>query len=517
VAPDLTTDPNYPAMVAYLRAVFPAAQIGIVWMGVVLVADYDYQDTSGGGCGSGWDTLLDNLWWLYHFAWASRPANAFIYCGLLIDNQTLVPVDTSGCGRSGQPIAAGVLNTRSGETIADEMGHNFGRGHAPCGVPDPDEGWPNMTYPEATIGEVGVNVLTGTTYDPAAPGDQGDPTKTWDFMSYCQPEWISPYTWARILTAMPDTAAAMSEAAPSPHIAVSGWVTEEGITLRPFWVLELPAGEHGGQGTGAYGVELQGAGGAVLFLRRFDVPQPSGFPDHSVGDFQELMPFPTGTKRIVFRHGTGTLRVVNVSPNRPGVTVTAPNGGQVWNGPGPYTVTWRMDDADGDPLTAAVLYSTDGGATWQPLAVNVQGRSLTLDATGLPGSDQALIQVRVTDGVNTVSDASDAVFRVARKAPAVFVLAPSDRQVLRPDEALVLSGLATDPEQGSLRGEALSWRSDRDGLLGTGENVAVPSLSRGAQSITLTATGQDGKASSRSVHVFVGYSFHLPLVARAAP
>ncbi len=41
---------------------------------------------------------------------------------------------------------------------------------------------------------------------------------------------------------------------------------------------------------------------------------------------------------------------------------------------GTVTLAWSASDADGDPLTFAVLYSRDGGATYQPVQMSVTGR-----------------------------------------------------------------------------------------------------------------------------------------------
>ena len=41
---------------------------------------------------------------------------------------------------------------------------------------------------------------------------------------------------------------------------------------------------------------------------------------------------------------------------------------------GTVTLAWSASDADGDPLTFAVLYSRDGGVTYQPVQMNATGR-----------------------------------------------------------------------------------------------------------------------------------------------
>ncbi|HBY99464.1 MAG TPA: hypothetical protein DEP84_36925, partial [Chloroflexi bacterium] len=81
--------------------------------------------------------------------------------------------------------AAGEVN--QGWVMAQEIGHTCGRGHAPCSVPDPDPNYPNydMSTP-ASIGEYGFDIVTSDVKDPATYRD---------FMSYCTPSWVSPYTY----------------------------------------------------------------------------------------------------------------------------------------------------------------------------------------------------------------------------------------------------------------------------------------------------------------------------------
>lgn len=69
------------------------------------------------------------------------------------------------------------------ETIVHELGHNQGRPHSPCGGPDgPD---PDYPYEAAAIGAWGFNVLTGQWFPPSRK----------DYMSYCNPTWVSDWTW----------------------------------------------------------------------------------------------------------------------------------------------------------------------------------------------------------------------------------------------------------------------------------------------------------------------------------
>jgi hypothetical protein len=72
----------------------------------------------------------------------------------------------------------------SKDTFVHEVGHNQGRPHSPCGGPDgPD---PNYPHDNAAIGVYGFNIMTGEFYSP---------TNRRDYMSYCNPTWVSDWTW----------------------------------------------------------------------------------------------------------------------------------------------------------------------------------------------------------------------------------------------------------------------------------------------------------------------------------
>jgi len=74
------------------------------------------------------------------------------------------------------------------EVYAHELGHNFGRSHAPCGGPaNPDPLYP---YTNGDIGMYGYDLATSQL---KAPGSFKD------IMGYCSPNWISDYTYAAML------------------------------------------------------------------------------------------------------------------------------------------------------------------------------------------------------------------------------------------------------------------------------------------------------------------------------
>jgi hypothetical protein len=151
--------------------------------------------------GNGWEELLQALVArrasdgapddVYYFG-AVSPADTFSYfcqagCIAGLSNIGENPSDATarasiGLGFSGQPSAT---------TMAHEIGHAHGRAHAPCGgAAQPD---PQFPYSGGDIGDWGYDLHLKQLY---APGEGKD------LMGYCQPTWISDYSYKALYERM---------------------------------------------------------------------------------------------------------------------------------------------------------------------------------------------------------------------------------------------------------------------------------------------------------------------------
>lgn len=347
--------------------------------------------------------------------------------------------------------------------------------------------------------------------------------QTPDFMSYCSAsgnprQWFSPYRWqawvdtfrtdnrgasSRSMTASPLTGnrnELMLGRGPSPveSFYVLGRIYPDGggelgqVLRQPGLPPLEPA-------TGDYTVRVLDCGGAVVAQ---DGVSPTFADDHAAAlehaAFSVILPAPSSACAIELGRGGKVIDRRAISANAPFVDLVSPNGGELWS-TGTETVRWQAGDVDGDPLRFTLLYSPDGGMTWQPLATGIETEEYAVDVSGLPGSEDARLRVLATDGIHTGEDDSDASFTVARKPPAVEIVAPADNAIVEADEPLTLQGLARDTLGLPLAGDRLVWYVDGE-IVGQGNSLRV-NLDPADHLIELTARGDDDMLATAAVSI----------------
>lgn len=183
-------------------------------------APYTFSGTLSGSSTSGWSTLLQDIAAVrasdgssrYYYGWVDVSYNAGI----------------AGIGYVGAPTATG--RNDSLQTLVHELGHNFGRQHAPCGT----SGDPNYPYANARLGTWGYDLQSKNLVAPTA---------NYDLMSYCNPSWVSDYTYERVQTYLENKPpSALVAQGDEPLMLVAGRIdTDENVELRPVQRLTAPA------------------------------------------------------------------------------------------------------------------------------------------------------------------------------------------------------------------------------------------------------------------------------------
>lgn len=137
-----------------------------------------------------------------------------------------------GCGGGG--VGVGIV--RAGGTAAHEIGHALGRRHAPCdnvtrcSTPkNTDGGYPVYSgFDSDSIGEFGFDPTT-------AFGTVMDPANAHDFMSYSPLDWVSPYTYKALMSAVPGSTLSAAGGASRRAAAGAEWPGRTGDS-RAEWI-----------------------------------------------------------------------------------------------------------------------------------------------------------------------------------------------------------------------------------------------------------------------------------------
>ena len=96
------------------------------------------------------------------------------------------------------------------------------------------------------------------------------------------------------------------------------------------------------------------------------------------------------------------------------ITITSPNGSEVWQGLSTHSITWNPAGTSG---IFNLYYSTDNGSTFNTIATNVAANNYTWQVPNNP-STQAL--VKVTDATTACQlDLSNAVFTISPAQPVL--------------------------------------------------------------------------------------------------
>lgn len=414
-------------------------------------------------------------------------------------------------------VASGPTGTPSGSFAWDtdgsygdwygghEIGHTRNRYHAEfCGA----TGGATYPYPNGRISPAltgntaiyGFDIGNRTIYDP-----------NWkDVMTYCQNQWVSDFTYEGIRSYLASLGLAEAAAAPvasNSFLLVGGLVDLDSKTgaLNDVSLIEQPS-EQPLPVPGDWTIALVGASGAVLATYPFspdeltDAEESPGHP----AIVSEIVPWVSGATRVELRYGSNVVDARNTSAHAPEVTITAPQAGQQL-GRGPFTFSWSATDADGNPLTYSVLYSNDGGQTWNALTTALTEQQFTIDTRLLPGGSLSRLRVVASDGLLS-GVATSENFVVPTTPPQVTIAAPAEAETFFPAQLVTLQGSAYDAEDGQLDGASLHWSSDRDGDLGTGPVLSTVNLSTGTHVITLSATDSQGQTSQaqRTIYVLAG-------------
>jgi hypothetical protein len=396
----------------------------------------------------------------------------------------------------GPDRAAGVVF--SGPTMAQEIGHTCGRAHAPCGVGNADPTYPDYTpHASGSIGEFGFDVIESVVHDP---------TRTYDFMSYCGPTWVSPYTYEGLMNCFPSPGSGGG----APAERLPGWRREllnlfitifrDGrvVARGPGFHLPGQPPESAGDPT-PYFVELLDEAGRILEAQRLRLVDVHRSLDDASLDFLVVLPWRASPRKLVVKREREVLYTVEVADDSPKVAFRADLVGKTLAGE--QQIAWRAQGG-AKSLSYFLRYSHDDGITWRRLAGPVGDNQHMVNFDALPGGDACRLQVLASGGLRTGAVTSGP-FAVARKPRRPVVLSPRDGETFDRGATVHLHGAAVAPGGESAPVQALAWESSIDGQLGTGTPLLIHTLTPGRHCVTLRADDGCGGEASTNIRITV--------------
>jgi hypothetical protein len=339
-----------PSYLLMLNAVYP---IGAPELSVAAPLSTDASFVVGGvvGAASFWSTVLAELDLArvldatnpsaYWYGVVPPPAATSFPAGMLT-GMAFTPSDGAATG-AGTRTAVGIqagwpgFQNQATLTVAHEIGHTFGRRHAPCAT-STDELDPNYPHSGGVTGEIGHNVYMWS--NGGVAGAPAFAPTTLDIMAPCGIQrWVSEYTYRGVLTFRGVAAAVSLPQDPAAHaLIVRGSVSPSGdVVLEPAFVTTARSTrpEHAGQ----YRLRVTSVDGALLYTAAF---APSALGDaHGVGHFLFSIPLTsetqigaievTGPNGIVRRTRSLALpsalepSVARIAPDRARITCADPS------------------------------------------------------------------------------------------------------------------------------------------------------------------------------------------------
>jgi len=297
----------------------------------------------------------------------------------------------------------GAAHSGASQTNAHEVGHNHGRLHAPgCDASGADSAFPYVSNGKGYIGNsahpnYGFDIKTQAIYPYAT---------YYDIMGYCNPQWISDYTYEALLAYAQSQRAVESAAVQSERVLLlSGQIDPANgrVTFRPAYVLDTPGGAQLPD-PGEYTLELLDANGEVIGAYPFAPARATADPlgdktAFEIASFHLTLPYAEEVASIRVCRDDVILGKLEASTRAPslegGLSALDADSRSM-------RVNWSGHAAEGVSLRYLVRASTDGGTTWQAIGVDLSTPTIDLNPNDF-GGQGVLVQVLASDGLRTAS------------------------------------------------------------------------------------------------------------------
>jgi hypothetical protein len=486
---------------------FPYFEAIILGTEVTSSSAFAMVSANPGGCNPAWSSLVANLN-------VTRIFTALFQLGDIVFGmvpQAAIPPGTqklnSGCGRG---AGGGFVGYNS--TFAHEIGHLYGRLHvAVAGDMFNDPDYPRYGGSARSIGEVGID--TGT-----APPTLYEPSSSDDIMSYGKDQWISPYTYQKILDARD-----MHQSAPvdprrlRPVLVVDFRVLravrgQSLVEVRKAARIDATgmAPAHPEGAVSPVSIDLLDGNGRILATHHC-----TWVPAHGGGrcgcgcgggpvplerepwlDFQEVIEWPEeGVASIAFHRGEEPFHTITVG-EAPLVAIEGPERRE-------GSLVVRVDTSHPrERVSVVLLFSADEGLTWQPIAFDPEDGEVVIEADRLPGGPRCVFRAIGTAELKSAT-ADTEPFDLPRSPRRLYLDVPSGECPIAPGP-VALAAMVDTRGLGGIAASEIRWTSSLDGEIGAGYALTAD-LSEGRHELTATAPdGLGGRLSERAIIIVGG-------------
>jgi hypothetical protein len=442
------------------------------------------------GCGNGLNDLLSKLSDL-------QGSSPDIYLGSLPAGVVETPGNSIG-GCAPQPGRQAAVFVDLPGDVPHEIGHNLGRGHAPCNPgacsPPPanvDGNYPQYAaFPAGSIGVFGFDPSTNTVFDP---------NSTFDFMAYRFPQWVSAYTYAGLRGADFGPTPGGAGAGAAPHLVGGALIDtlflgltitrDRMVTRRPSF--HFPAALYGSKGCSVdFTVEFQDA-------ERTPIGCSALVPDCSTGcacwpkTFLNGVAFPEGAHWLCVYEGDRKLFEEEI-PSAPELEVVASE--QQDEG---VLLRWTTKDQEAEGCLWYLVHWLDDD-DWRGVAPRQQETSILVPRRLFIDSDELKVRVLATGGLAT--GVTEATLRLEGHQPSDPTVAireaPSDRAGTPLPN--VISAVVRDAGGRQLFSDSMAWFADDGRQISAGPAVDLRTLSIGEHEVRVVIRRLGGRALVRS-------------------
>ena len=454
----------------------------------------------------------------------------WVYYGLLPNGTPMGPI--IGCESSG--VSTGRVGDQI--TMAHEIGHGCGLAHGPCGGvgASADASYPAYepydaaATPQGSIGEYGLDINNGNIMSPAVFKD---------FMTYCNPDWMSLYHHGKLINnaklnpmtvcvdypwwkdlvweevfrhpiPFPDppdwreVPVHMTTEAPMPVITVIGLLTDNRLEVTH--VARTVARPHiDGAIETSLIARLVGKEGEVLSrgsLMRLVSHAGDGCDcNHNDGQgqrgprlLQGFLPNVDAGAALEIVDGD-TVLWHRTAPEKP-VAITEFKCSATR---GKLRAAWSVKKYS--KIAQYWLRWSQDKKSWRALATDLTRNRATLNLSHLPPG-KVWIQLVAHDGFNS-TDSKPVAVDVPTRGPDVAILHPSENRSYLAGQTVRLLCAATSADGSTVSPEGCLWTLDDQEPLGRGLELWIKAPSAGKHRLQLEV--KDGYGATKSAISFV--------------